>query len=278
MGVGAVVGAGLRIWAKNWLPWFLVTLAMTGVIAVIIAAVDPWTGTFGADYWFGEQPFSRPDSNALAVILSLVTALFLGPWAIVVLTRGALLATFSDQPTGRALIGRTIRGVHSILWIFALLSICLAPVIILLFAIATAIGSDAAGGIIAFIPLVLLLWAGPRLATLTHVFVGEDARGTHAITGAWRLSRGAWGTSVGTLLLFLLVGIAISIIPSIIVGAAFRDPVIGDAVPRAIIQAFLNSVITPMSTAVIAALYLELRARKGVLDQQALRANLARFD
>ena len=33
-----------------------------------------------------------------------------------------------------------------------------------------------------------------------------------------------------------------------------------------------------MSTAVIAALYLELYARKGTLDQQALRANLARFD
>jgi hypothetical protein len=278
MGVGAVVGAGLRIWAKNWLPWFLVTLAMTGVIAVIIAAVDPWTGTFGADYWFGEQPFSHPDPNALAVILSVVTALFLGPWTIVVLTRGALLATFSGPPTGRALIGRTIRGVHSILWIFALLGICLAPVIVLLFAIATALGSDAAGGIITFIPPALLLFAVPRLATLTHVFVGEDARGTRAIAGAWRLSRGAWGTSLGTLLLFLLVAIAISIVPSIIVGQAFPSPVIGDAIPRAVIQGLLSAVTTPMSTAVIAALYLELRARKGVLDQEALRANLARFD
>lgn len=278
MGVGGIVGSGLRIWTENWFTWFLVTLAMTGVIAVIIAAVDPWTGTFGADYWFGEQPFSRPDPNALAVILSLVTALFLGPWAIVVLTRSTLLATFTDPPTGRALIGKAIRGVHSILWIFVLLGICLIPIVLLLFAVATALRSDAAGGIIALIPLALLLWAGPRLATLTHVFVGEDARGTRAIAGAWRLSRGAWGTSVGTLLLFLLIAIAISIVPSIIVGAAFQSPVIADAIPRAIIQALLNAVITPMSTAVIAALYLELRARKGVLDQQALRANLARFD
>jgi hypothetical protein len=278
MGVGGIVGAGLRIWSENWLSWFLVTLAMTGVIAVIIAAADPWTGTFGVQFWFGQRPFYRPDPTPLAVILTLVLGLFLGPWEIVVLTRSTLRATFWEPLRGRALIGRTIRGVHSILWIFVLLGICLIPIVLLLFAVAAALRSDAAGGIIALIPLALLLWAGPRLATLTHVFVGEDARGTRAIAGAWRLSRGAWGTSVGTLLLFLLLAIAISIIPSIIVGAAFPDPVFGDAVPRAVIQALLNAVITPMSTAVIAALYLELRARKGVLDQEALRTNLARFD
>jgi hypothetical protein len=83
---------------------------------------------------------------------------------------------------------------------------------------------------------------------------------------------------LGTLLLLLLVAIAITLVPSIIVGEAFPSPVIGDAIPRAVIQALLNAITTPMSTAVIAALYLELRARKGVLDQQALQANLARFD
>lgn len=83
---------------------------------------------------------------------------------------------------------------------------------------------------------------------------------------------------MGTLLLFLLVGIAISIVPSIIVGQAFTSPVIEDAIPRAAVQALLNAVITPMGTAIIAVLYLELRARKGALDQQDLRAKLARFD
>lgn len=276
MGAAATVGAGLRIWAKNWFAWFLVTLAMTGVVAVIIAWVDPWTGTFGVQYWVGEPPFSRPDPTPLAVILTLVLALFLGPWEIVVLTRSALRATFSEPPAGRAIIGRTIRGAHSILWIFVLLGIFLIPVVLLLVGIARATGSTP--GIVAFIPIALLLWAGPRLATLTHVFVGEDARGTRAIAGAWRLSRGAWGTSLGTLLLLLLVAIAISIVPSIIVGEAFPSPVIGDAIPRAVIQALLNAITTPMSAAVVAALYLELRARKGVLDQQALQANLARFD
>ena len=276
MGAAAIVGAGLRIWAKNRFAWFLVTLAMTGVVAVIIAWVDPWTGTFGFQYWVGEPPFSRPDPTPLAVILTLALALFLGPWEIVVLTRSALRATFGEPPAGRALIGRTIRGVHSILWIFVLLGICLIPVVLLLVGIARATGSTP--GIVAFFPLAVLLWAGPRLATLTHVFVGEDARGTRAIAGAWRLSRGAWATSIGTLLLFLLVAIVISIVPSIIVGEAFPDPVIGDAIPRAVVQSILNAITAPMSTAVVAALYLELRARKGVLDQQALRANLARFD
>ena len=110
------------------------------------------------------------------------------------------------------------------------------------------------------------------------MFVGEDARGTRAISGAWRLSRGAWGTSLGTLLLLLLIAIAIGIVPSIVVGEAFSGPVVEDAVPRAVVQALLNAVTTPIGTAVIAVLYLELRARKGVLDQQDLQAKLARFD
>jgi hypothetical protein len=275
----AIVGAGIRIWAKNWFPWFLVTLAMTGVLSVIIAAVDPWTGTFGAESWFGDQPFSRPDPNALAVILSLVMGLFLGPWEIVVLTRSTLFATFTEPPTGRTLIGGTIRGVHSVLWILVLLALFAIPFALVLVGVMAAVHTwTGATTLLVFLPLALFLSLVPRLATITHVFVGEDARGTRAIAGAWRLSRGAWGTSVGTLLLFLIVGFAISLVPSIIVSAAFPDPVIGDAVPRAIIQALLSAVTTPMGTAVIAALYVELRARKGPLDQEVLRANLARFD
>jgi hypothetical protein len=279
MGAAAIVGAGIRIWTKNWFPWFLVTMVMTGVIAVIIAAVDPWTGTYGVRYWFGEGPFIRPDPTPLAVILSLVLAFFAGPWEIVVLTRSALRATFSEEAaSGTTLIGRTIRGVHSVLWIFVLLGIALIPIVLLLFGIAEAAGSEAGRGIAALIPLALLLFAVPRLATLTHVFVGDDARGTRAIAGAWRLSRSAWATSLGTILLVLLIAIVISIVPSLIVGQAFSSPLVGDAIPRAIVQALLNAVLTPLSTAVIAALYLELHARKGTLDQQALRANLARFD
>jgi hypothetical protein len=277
MGVGDIVGAGLRIWAKNWLPWFLVTLAMTGVISVVIAAVDPWTGTFGIGYWFGEELTPRPDPTASAVILSIVFAFLLSPWEIVVLTRAALRAAFSDPPIGRALIGATIRGVHSVLWIFFLLGVCLVPFAFGL-AVAAANGSEFAVGVLLFIPIALLLFIFPKLATLFHVFVGEDARGTRAIAGAWRLSKGAWGTSLGTLVLLFLVGIAISIVPSIIVGQAFPDPVIEDAIPRAVIQALLSAVTTPIGTAILTALYLELRARKGVLDQQDLRAKLARFD
>lgn len=278
MGIGAIVGAGLRIWAKNWLPWFLVTLAMTGVIAVVIAAADPWTGTYGMDYWFGEEPFPRPDPTVPAVILSLVMAFFLGPWEIVVLTRAALRATFSDPPTGRALIGATLRGVPSVIWIFVLLGICLIPLGIVLFAIAEAVGSESAAGVAVVVVLALLLWVGPRLAILFHVFVGEDVRGTRAIAGTWHVSKGAWGTSLGTLVLLLFVGIAIGIVPSVVVGQAYPDPVIADAIPRAVIQALLSAVTTPIGTAVLTALYLELRARKGVLDQQDLQAKLARFD
>ena len=47
MGAVAIVGAGLRIWSKNWFLWFLVTLAMTGVVLVIIAASTHGRGRYG---------------------------------------------------------------------------------------------------------------------------------------------------------------------------------------------------------------------------------------
>ena len=53
----------------------------------------------------------------------------------------------------------------------------------------------------------------PRLATFVNVFVGEDARGSKAIAGAWRLSRGAWATSAGTIVLSFLIALAVTILP-----------------------------------------------------------------
>jgi hypothetical protein len=137
---------------------------------------------------------------------------------------------------------------------------------------------DALGGILAIVLVGSLLWIVPRLATLSHVFVGEDRRGTKAIGGAWRLSKGAWGTSAGTVLLAVLIGIAIAVIPSLITSQMFAGAQVGDAVPRTIVQSITAAVVTPLGTAIVTGLYLELRARKGMLDQQALRANLARFD
>jgi hypothetical protein len=274
MGAGAITGAGIRVWAANWLPWFAVTLLMTGAIGVIIVALDPWAATYGFGDWFGERPFSRPDPNPLAVVLTLVNVLVLGPWEIVILTRAALRATFSDPPRGFALIGRTIRGVHSMLWILVLLVLFAIPFGILLVGLLHAIGPEAARTVAAFVPLALFLWLAPRLATLADVFVAEDERGTRAIRGAWRLSRGAWPTSAGTVVLILLIGI----VPGMIVTEMFPDPVVGDAVGRTIVQSVLNAILTPMGTAVVAAMYLELRGRKGIVDQASLRSNLARFD
>jgi hypothetical protein len=137
---------------------------------------------------------------------------------------------------------------------------------------------DALGGILAILLVGSLLWIVPRLATLSHVFVGADQRGTKAIGGAWRLSKGAWGTSAGTVLLAVLIGITIAVIPSLITSQMFTGAQVEDAVPRAIVQSLTTALVTPLGTAIVTGLYLELRARKGMLDQQALRANLARFD
>ena len=47
--------AGFRIWARNWLPWAVVTLLLSGVVTILVAWIDPWFGTYGfADLFSGE--------------------------------------------------------------------------------------------------------------------------------------------------------------------------------------------------------------------------------
>jgi hypothetical protein len=278
MGATRIVGAGLRLWAENWVAWFVVTLALTGTIAVVTAAVDPWSTVNGVTIWIDEVPRYRPDPNALAVVLTLVSVFFLGPWELVILTKAALRATFSEPLRGRELIGRTIVGVRSLVWIFVVLILFSLPLGIVLAGIARATRSADAGALLGLVSLAAFLLLVPRLATVVNVFVGEDARGSKAIAGAWHLSRGAWGTSAGTILLSILIAIAVAILPELIVAEVFPAPEVGDAVARTVVQSLLNAVVTPIGIAIVTVLYLELRERAGQLDQAALRRNLARFD
>jgi hypothetical protein len=284
----SIVGAGLRLWSEHWVRWALVTLLFLGISTVIISALDPWIGTFGLfgeGYWWGggPGPGARQDPHPLGGLITFVEAILLTPWLYVVLTKASLEASMSDAERHR-LVGRTIRGVHSVLWIFLLLILCFVLIAIPLVILAVATrdadpdAQEVAVGIFFLVFLGLLLWSAPRLLILLHVFVGDDRRGTKAIAETWRRSRGAWGTALGVLVLNVLVTIAISLIPGIVVAAAFPLPTVEDAVPRAILNALVSALITPIGVAIGAALYLELSARKGVLDQATLRRNLARFD
>ena len=278
-----IVGAALRLWSENWLRWGLVTLALSGVPSVLEAAIDPWTATYGARYWFGERPFSLPEPDPLASVVGLVTAFLLAPWLYVILAKGTLDAASERRPS--ALIGRTIRGVPSVLWLFAIIVACVAAVVVPIFAVLVNATRDASledrqavFGLLALVMLGVVVWLGPRLAVLFHVFVAEDIRGTKAIGQAWRRSRGAWSTCFGVIALNVLIAIGVTLIPALLANRFFALPTMEDAVPRAIVFALINVILTPIGVAILAALYLELSARKGSLSQVSLQRNLARFD
>jgi hypothetical protein len=277
----AIVGAGMKLWSEHWLRWGLLTLLFTGIASVVGAALDPWASTYGASW--GDRPSYVPEGNPLAAIIGLIGGLFLGPWLSVILAKASLEATLNEAER-RSLVGRTIRGVHSVLWILILLVLCgLVLAIPLGILVATTQNADpdaqeAAVGIFILVFFALLLWIAPRLLILLHVFVGEDRRGTKAIGETWRRSRGAWGTALGVLVLNLLIAIGIALIPGIVAEQAFSLPTVEDAVPRAILYALVSAIVTPIGVAIGAALYLEFCARKGTLDQSALRRDLARFD
>jgi uncharacterized membrane protein len=277
----AIVGTGMKLWSEHWLRWGLLTLLFIGIASVIAAALDPWASTYGASW--SDRPSYVEEVDPLAVLVGVVATLFLSPWLYVILGKASLEAAL-DQAGRRSLVGRTIRGVHSVLWILVLLVLC-AIVLVIPLAILVAVtqegnpdSQEAAVGVFGLVFLAVLLWIAPRLLILLHVFVAEDRRGTKAIGEAWRRSKGAWGTALGVLVLNILIGVGIALIPGIVAEQAFSLPTVEDAVPRAILYALVSAIVTPIGVAIGAALYLELSARKGTLDQTSLRRNLVRFD
>lgn len=279
MGAIRIVGAGLRVWAESWLRWFMIALVFTGIPAVVIAAVDPWTSVYGFQWTFDDSVIVRPDPNGFAIAIGLISGLLLQPWELVILTRAALTSTFTTPLPGRSLVGGTIRGVHSLLWIFILLALMAIPLFFVVVGIAVAATRDGeTARVLVFIPLAVLIYFVPRFATLVAAFVGGAARGSKAIVRAWRLSSRAWATSAGTVILSILIGIGLAIPTALLIGAVFPSVTTGDAIGRAIVQSLVNAIVGPMGASIVAVLYLELMARKDLLDQESLRANLARFD
>jgi hypothetical protein len=273
-----IVGAGLRVWAESWLRWFVVALVFTGIPSVLIAAVDPWTAVYGFQWSIDGTFIQRSDPNGLAVAIGLISTFLLGPWELVILTRAALSSTFAPPLRGGAVIGGTIRGVHSVLWIFILLVLLAIPLFLVVAGIVYAARNAEAVGVLVFIPLAIFLIFVPRLVTLIAAFVGDAARGSKAIGRAWRLSSRAWATSAGTVVLSFLIGLAIAIPAALLIESVFPSVTTGDAIGRAIVQSLVNAIVGPIGAAIVAVLYLELMARKDLLDQEVLRANLARFD
>lgn len=281
----AVVGAGMRIWAGRWLRWGLVTLLFAGVLSVVLAALDPRpAGLEGSDVWVVDGTVRSNPVEPAAVIVGLVGALLLGPWLYVILARESLLVTFAE--TSPDPVARTFRGVHSVLWIFLILLAAFIaafiPVVLVVAAVASPFPTEGERALAIFVPLlvvfVLFLWLVPRLILVIHVFVVEDRRGTKAIAEAWRRTRGAWWMVLGVLVLNVLIGFAISLVPASIASSVFPDATLADAVPRAVVLALTNAVIVPIGFAITSALYLELSARKGLLSQELIARNLARFE
>jgi hypothetical protein len=127
------------------------------------------------------------------------------------------------------------------------------------------VGLATVGGLILFI--IPGIYIGVRLAVSIEALVVEGRRGTQAMGRSWELVGGHWWHAFATLLVAaLLTGLVNALITAPFGGTNWFV--------QAVVAAVATVITLPYGVLVGVLLYLDLRARKGGLTLETLRADL----
>jgi hypothetical protein len=276
LGAIDVVEVGFSLWGQRWRRLALLSLLLSGSIGIVQALLDPGPSVRELAEWVragGADPLPQASPRAQAFGLA---SLILGPVLALATYRILLGAAVTSVPeTGQAIV-YGFRRVGSGLWLF---------VAFFLTAMIVVLASSLVALVLAVIePALALLAVAPALYLLARLLavaipalVADDARGFKAIARSWQLvGRRVW-PSLGVLCvatLVILVGGFATILMQILIPG---EGVAGD-LARAAAAAAGGAIVGPLTGAILAALYLDLRARGDHDGPGAIRRLLERHD
>lgn len=277
LSAGQILDTALRIFTSHWWTFLAIVLYVVAPLELVNALI---AGTvFDAD----ESVDTLGDRDTALVVGAGVVSLVISLFATA-LASGAAFRAVTDAYLGRVpswseSLGYAIRRAHSVLWVTVLATlVVLAPMIVLV-AIAAAVGSAglAWAGALTLIFPGIFLWV--VFSVSTPALVGEDLRGTKALRRSYRLVRGRWWSAFGLwLLAYVLVFIVTAILGSIIgagLGSAIDTDTRGGAIlVNTIASIVVGTLTTPFLSAVAVVLYFDLRVRKEGLGIELLRSGL----
>lgn len=276
LGAVDVVETGFALWARWWRQLGLLSLLLSGSIGVVQALLDPGPSVRELAEWFrvgGGEPLPQASPRAQAFGLA---SLILGPVLALATYRILLGAAVDSVPaTGRAIV-YGFRRVGSGLWLFV--AFFIAAVIVVLAAFLLGLLLALIEPVLALLAIVPGLYLLARLlAVAIPALVADDTRGFKAIARSWQLvGRRVWA-SFGVLCMATLVivvgGFATIVVQVLIPG----EGTAGD-LARAGAAAAGGAIVGPITGAILAALYLDLRARGDRDGPGGIRHLLERHD
>jgi hypothetical protein len=280
-----IVGQGLALWRRIAVAGFLIVFLLQGLPTVLAVAIDGHvcdgfaqgfsfdvdTGS-GGGFGAGCQP--GPASGLVGIaVLFVYPLIFVG---LLRLTTGS--AVDPAEPSFGRGVGHAGRRYGPALVIG--LAVVLTTIgLAIPLGIAIAIVAESAPILAVVFVLAWLAWYALLIALVYEAFLLEDVRGFRPIGRSWALTRRRFLASLGSLVLYVLIALALTFARVAVPQATLDDEGFG-AVLQSLTTAIATSITTPMFAGVITTLYLQRRTEEEgrPLSPAWVRAMLARYD
>ena len=253
MGIGELIDAAVRLYRLEW----KVLMAIVAFIVVPVTFLEVWA----SQILIGNISPAIPSSDAfgqflaLALVFIAVQFLIVQPFLVAAVARAAADTYLGEPVTIGGTYRYALRLLPSILWITILTTL-----------------ATLFGFILLIIPGIIVL---VRLAFAPAALVVEGHRGSKALRRSWRLTKGFFWRTLGTLLLSGVIAAIVSGILSI-PGELVVQALGPDAWPiSAIVSVLATVLVTPFGMLVVVLLYFDLRIRKEGFDIEVMARELA---
>ena len=277
LGVGDVIAMGCSLWARHWRLLAFLSLALSGSVLVLQAALDPGPTFRELIEWLREgAPEPIPGASPRAQAVGLLGGLILSPMLTMATLRVLLGGAVGSVPGPGRAVSYGLRRLPSTLWLFLAMGISMVGVGVLAAVVSLILAQAAEVLAVVFVPLVI--YPAVRLWSVAlPALVVDDSRGFAALGRSWRLTRGRWWATFAVLLLFTLVA-AIGSLLTVIVSAVIPWSGTPADLVQASVTAGLGALAGPLGASMLAGLYLDLRVRARNEEAGTVRTLIERHD
>jgi hypothetical protein len=287
LGAGERIDVAIKIVRRNFLTFVKAALPVA-VVATIVSVLIVLTIISSAIHGFNSSfnPVTGQTTTSTGTIGTLASGLIL--LELFAFAIAALITAMAIRIVGNAYLGQPagwrdamsfgFRRIHSVLWIELLLGTAFF-VIEIVYVVISAVASHL-GPLAFFVGLAEfagLVWFGVSTALAIPVAMLENVRGSKALVRSFKLVRGSWWSTLGTLLLAGLIS-AVTIFVCFIILFFLASLLRGGGVVTAIVSAVtalaIYLLIFTFGAAVQVVIMIDLRVRKEGFDIQLLASQM----